>query len=835
MVSQSAQWRNDRFGQALALHQQNDLAGAQEAYIEILSSFPEDAEALHHIGILNLQLGDPQLALAFLDQAHLRAPASPQILIHRGLAWNALGRPEQAFESFDLAASAAPADADVLYIRADSLLDLGRLQEAIEAFTSVLSLEPSHLAALQNRGVAAQHLGQFDAALADYDSLLLLTPDNLEARVNRGALLRQMGRLDEALSALTSALTISDQHAGAYSNLGNVLQNLRRYDEAIGAFEKAIALDPQNADALSNCGVALAELGRFEEAIASYDRAIALAPGAADAYSNRGLAYKALRRPSEALTDFEMAIALNPGFAEAHSNKGNTLQDLKHFELAVESYDQAIALRPGFADAHYNRGNALQELKQTAAARAAYAAALAIDPAYEYLKGALIHTQMHLADWTGVTAAIADLEASILRGDKVAPPFPVLALTDSPAAQLAAAETWIKDKVPPRDRLGSIAPWPKHDRLRIGYFSADFHNHAMGYLMAELYEAHDRERFELIGLSLGPDRQDDMRQRISKAFDQFIDVRAQSDLEIAQLSRSLEIDIAIDLNGFTQGARLGAFADGCAPIQVNFLGYPGTLGAPYIDYIIADETLIPQESRQFYTEKIVYLPHSYQVNDSQRVISDRVFSRAELGLPEQGFVFACFNNGYKILPQIFDIWMRLLKQVEGSVLWLLTDTDVAMANLRREAEQRGVSGNRLIFASRMPLPDHLARHRAADLFIDTLPYNAHTTASDALWAGLPILTCQGQGFAGRVASSLLNAVGLRELVTTDLAAYEAQALYLATHPEDLLAIRSKLAAALPDTPLFQAKIFARHMEAAYLEMAARREAGLPPDHLKIPA
>jgi len=484
------------------------------------------------------------------------------------------------------------------------------------------------------------------------------------------------------------------------------------------------------------------------------------------------VAHKGLRRQTEALTDFETAIALNPGFAEAYSNKGNVLQELKHFDLAVESYDKALALRPDYADAHYNRGNALQELKQTPAARDAYIEALRLEPAYEYLPGALLHTRMHLADWTATADGIDQLEAAILAGGRVAP-FPVLALTDSPAVQRAAAETWIRDKVPRRHGLGAFAGRPRSSRLRIGYFSADFHNHAMAYLMAELYEAHDRSRFELTGFSLGPDRNDEMRQRISGTFDRFVDVRTQSDREIAQLARSLEIDIAVDLNGFTQGARLGAFAEGCAPIQVNFLGYPGTIGAPYIDYIIADRNSIPEASQPHYAEKIVYLPHSYQVNDSRRAISDRVFSRAELGLPKEGFVFCCFNNGYKILPRIFDIWMRLLGQIPGSVLWLLADTPIAVENLRREAEARGVAGDRLVFAGRMPLADHLARHRAADLFIDTLPYNAHTTASDALWAGLPVLTCQGESFAGRVASSLLNAVDLPELVTTNLDDYEA--------------------------------------------------------------
>ena len=835
MVNLSTQRRNEKFRQAQVLHAKGDLAGAQEAYVAILTRHPDDVESLHHIGILNLQQGDPNLAIAFFDQALMRSPEDGQILAHRGVAWNALGRPDHALESFEAALAARPQDANIQFQSADALLDLGRLDEAIAGFTKVLDLDGQHLAARHNRAVSAQHLGRYEAALADYDTLLTISPQDVEARINRGVVLRRMGRPQEALDALESVVRLSDQHAGAYSNLGNVLQDLGRFDEAVAAFDRAISLNPQNPDALSNRGVALAELGRLDEAIDSYDRAIRLDPGAADAYSNRGLAYKALRRPTEALTDFETAITLNPNFAEAYSNKGNALQELKHFDLAIESYDRAISLRPDNADAHYNRGNALQELKQTAAARDAYATALWLDPAYGYLPGTLLHTSMQLADWTGGPEAIADLETGILHGRKVAPPFPVLALTDSPMAQKAAAETWIRDKVPQRRRLEAIGARPPGKKLRIGYFSADFHNHAMAYLMAELYEAHDRSQFELTGFSLGPDRDDDMRKRTSRAFDKFIDVRTLSDLEIAQTARSLEIDIAVDLNGFTQGARLGAFADGCAPIQINFLGYPGTLGAPYMDYIVADHVLIPEGSQKFYSEKVIYLPHSYQVNDSQREISDRVFSRAELGLPEAGFVFCCFNNGYKILPEIFDIWMRLLNQIDGSVLWLLADSPIAVENLRREAERRGVAGDRLVFAGRMPLPDHLARHRAADLFIDTLPYNAHTTASDALWAGLPVLTCQGESFAGRVASSLLTAVGLEDLITTRLDDYESRALHLATHPEALTGLRAKLAIARLESPLFKAAVFARHIEAAYLAVEARHRAGLEPDHIAIPA
>ena len=351
--------------------------------------------------------------------------------------------------------------------------------------------------------------------------------------------------------------------------------------------------------------------------------------------------------------------------------------------------------------------------------------------------------------------------------------------------------------------------------------------------MAELFERHDRSVCELIAFSFGPDTNDEMRKRLVAAFDKFINVRTHSDKDVALLSRSLGIDIAVDLKGYTRQSRPGIFSFRAAPLQVNYLGYPGTMGAEFIDYLIADATLIPEANQQHYSEKIAYLPNSYQVNDAKRPISDKAFTRKELGLPQTGFVFCCFNNNYKITPGTLDGWMRILKQVEGSVLWLLEDNPKAASNLIKEAAHRGVGAERLIFAPRMPLAEHLARHRLADLFIDTLPCNAHTTASDALWAGLPVLTCVGEAFASRVAASLLNGVQLPELITSTQSAYEARAIELATNPESLRHVKQELANHRLTTPLFDTQLFARHLEAAYTAMYERYQADLPPAHIFV--
>ncbi len=449
------------------------------------------------------------------------------------------------------------------------------------------------------------------------------------------------------------------------------------------------------------------------------------------------------------------------------------------------------------------------------------------------VEGDRLHAKMRLCEWNNFDSECAHLIASVRNGNINTTPFVFLTITSSAAEQLECAKLWVKNKL----SLSDTPIWQgeryDHKRSRVAYLSADFHQHATSFLMAGLFECHDRSIFETTAISWGPDDNSAMRTRLEASIDRFIDAQSYSDEQIADLVRSLEIDLVVDLKGFTQDLRTSIFARRPAPVQINYLGYPGTMGADYIDYIMADRIVIPEDQRAFYAEKIAYLPDSYQVNDGKRLIADRAFTRSEVGLPPTGFVFCCFNNNYKITPGMFDCWMRMLKQVEGSVLWLLEDNVRAASNLRKEAVARGVNAERLIFAKRMPLADHLARHRLADLFLDTLPCNAHTTASDALWAGLPVLTCLGETFAGRVAASLLNAIGLPELITPTLQAYERMAIELATQPEKLAMIKLKLTESRLTAPLFDTKRFTTHIEAAYTAMYERQQAGLPPDHIIV--
>jgi predicted O-linked N-acetylglucosamine transferase (SPINDLY family) len=685
-----------------------------------------------------------------------------------------------------------------------------------------------------NRGNELYRAQQYQAALECYDRAILLNPEYAEAYCNRGIIQYVLQQYQASLESCGKAILLNPEFAEAYFNRGNALNALEQYKAAVESYDKAILFKPDFADAYYNRGTTSQALGEYDAALRSYDKAILLRSDHGQTHNNRGIALHALQQVETALQSFDKAILLNPEFAEAHNNRGNALHSLECYQAALQSFDKAILLKPDYADAHCNRGNALLALKQYPAALESYDKALLFRPGYEYLPGMRIYVKRFLCDWEGIKGECRQLEAAVVRGERVVMPFQMLAISASPAIQRQAAEIYARDKAPARFSAAAISGGPKRDRIRIGYFSADFYKHVTSYLIAELFERHDHNRFEILGFSFGPDTVDQMTQRISTAMDRFQDVRSMADREVAELSRKLEVDIAVDLNGFTTNSRPGIFAQRAAPIQVSYLAYPGTMGAEYMDYLIADHTLIPQTSQCHYSEKIVYLPDSYQVNDSQRAISPKTCARIEEGLPETAFVYCCFNNVYKISPDVFDGWMRILGRVEGSVLWLLEDNPWAVENLRKQAAQHGIEPRRLVFAKRVPVDQHLARQRLADLVLDTLPYNAHTTASDALWVGLPVLTRTGETFAGRVAASLLRAVGLPELITATEAEFEELAVELAHNPQRCQALRQHLQQNHLTAPLFDCLSFTRHLEAAYSAMIERYHLGLPPDRIHIP-
>jgi protein O-GlcNAc transferase len=572
--------------------------------------------------------------------------------------------------------------------------------------------------------------------------------------------------------------------------------------------------------------------GRLAEAKSQYEQILKLDSNHFDAVNLLATIFAQTQNFQVALDLFDKAISIDPEFALTYNNRGNVLLSLKRLDEALANYDKALVLMPDSAEFSYNRGNALLALKRLDEALISYNKALLLNPDYEFLFGSLLLVKMRICDWKNLDENLRKFQSNIYLFKRITSPFYSLLLLDNPVAHKIAAKVFAEAKYPKCNSLGPFQKRNKGEKIRVGYYSADFYGHATSYLMAELFEAHNGNKFELYGFTFGPDINDDMSQRISSAFDRFIDVRQMSDRDIAKLSRDLCIDIAVDLKGYTQDSRTGIFAEGAAPVQVNFLGYPGTMGSDYYDYIIADKIVIPEKDQSLYTETVVYLP-CYQANDSKREISDKVFTKKELGLPETGFVFCCFNNNFKIQPETFDSWMRILGAVENSVLWLFEDNPTAAINLRKQAEARNIHSNRLVFAKRLPIDEHLARHKLADLFIDTLPCNAHTTASDALWAGLPVLTCIGKSFAGRVAASLLNTAGLPELVAQTLEEYETKAIELALNKDKLLEIKNKLEKSKNESTLFNGRLFAGHIEMAYVAMYDRYQSGLPNEMIDI--
>jgi protein O-GlcNAc transferase len=802
----------------------NALAELQRS-VEALASYdnaiavePAYVEAWVNRAITLAQFGRFDEALASYDKAAILRAADAAIWYNRGNALKELRRFTEAVASYDRAIALKPDEVGAFYNRGNALAALERFGDAVASYDRVIALKPDHAEAFNNRGNALAAQKRFDAAAASYEMAIARKPRYAAAWMNRGLALYQLKRFDESLASYDQAIAVRPDDAAAFNNRGNAFQAKKLFAEAVASYDQAIALAPDAAEAFSNRGNALRELGRLDEALASCDRAIEIRPGYEEAWINRAIVLGELKRFDEALASYNQAIALKPDEARAFYNRGNTLRESKRFDEALEDYDRAISLQPDFADVCDNRGAVLAELARFDEALANYNQALALAPGHKFAFAGLADCAIRQCDWTRRDELSAALRRHVIDGKSRISPLLLQGYSDDAALHLSCARHYVLDRFGAApQRLGSPTI-QRNDKIRLAYLSSDFRRHAVAYLVAELFELHDRTQFEVFGVSFGADDGSDMRARLMAAFDRFIDVRMQSDREVARLLADLHVDIAVDLNGHTQDERLGILAFRPAPIQVNYLGYPGTSGADFIDYIIADATVLPFDQQPNYAEHIVHLPDCYQANDRKRRIASRTPIREEVGLPAAGFVFCCFNNTWKIAPPMFDVWMRLLKAVEGSVLWLYRDNARAEANLCNEAAARGIDPSRLVFAGPLPHGDHLARHRAADLFLDTLPYNAHTTASDALWAGLPVLTCRGGAFAGRVAASLVTAVGLSEMVTQSLDEYEALALRLAADALLLTRFRERLERNRLEFPLFDSDRFCRHIEMAYTTM-----------------
>ncbi len=711
------------------------------------------------------------------------------------------------------------------------LKELGQLEEAQEACEKAIVLKPAFPPAYSNLGNIYKAQGKLEDAASCYRRALAIEPGFADALINLANVLTMMEHLDEALPAAEKAVKLAPMHAEAYVVLGHALRKLERPEEAMKAYFHALELRPEYGPVYSDLGCLLSEEGQHEDAIQAHERALQFSPNYAEAHNNLGIALRALGRNLEALQHYKHAIALKSDYAEAYCNMGTVLDQLGRHAEAVDAYRRAVALKPDLTIAYLNLGGSLWEQKKLADAIAAYSYCLSIEPDQPNALIDLYNLRRYACDWHDLGPQEEKILTLTYRRGKRIAPFPMLNIHGDPAEEQLCAREWAKDVAKVAQTGFDHAPLPSASnprRLRIGYLSADFCRHATAALIAELIESHDRERFEVFGYAYGEDDKSPMRARLAVAFDTFIDIDALPHPEAARRIHGDGIDILVDLKGYTTNPRTEILAYRPAPIQVNYLGYPGTMGAPFIDYLIADAFIVPADAHPYYDEKVVYLPNSYQPNDTKRTIAPDVPGRKACGLPEEGFVFCSFNNSYKISPELFDIWMRLLGAVPGSVLWLLKCNQLMEGNLAREAAARGIDPGRLVYAPKIDLPLHLARHVHADLFLDTLPVNAHTTASDALWAGLPVLTCSGRTFASRVAGSLLQAVGLPELATDNLAAYEALALRLAQNPSALAALRKRLEQNRKNAPLFNIADYTRDLEAAFEHMAEIAVAGEPP-------
>lgn len=628
------------------------------------------------------------------------------------------------------------------------------------------------------------------------------TPQVDRSVLIRAIELQNQGHVAPAEQLLLHYLTQAPTDPVAVYSLAVIWLRMPNPAPALDLLERAVNAGTDFAPLWFAHATVLVKVGRRDDALRSYQRAIDLKPDYADAMINSGVLLRDLQQHVAALTRFQQVLALQPDNVMALSNAATLMTEFKRGEEAVAMLERLVQLAPE----------------------------------HDYALGMLCHEKLQGCDWQGFEALSQRVIDGVRAGRRSSKSLGLMALSDSAEDHQRCARLFAQQRYP-----AAAAPlWTgeryRHDRIRVAYVSPDLREHPVGHLMAGIFERHDKARFETTGLSLGVDDGSRLRERMTRAFDQFIDARQMTAVQIAALLREREIDIVVDLAGYTADSRSEIFTWRPAPVQVNFLGYPGTMGLSCMDYILADRHVIPPEHWRFYDEQVVYLPDAYLPPASNLQIAETTPSRADCGLPPTGVVFCSFNHDYKILPAVFAVWMRLLLQVPGSVLWLMSRSERSQRNLRASAQAAGIDPDRLVFAQRVPrVEDHLARYRVADLFLDTHPYNAHSTAADALLAGLPVLTCSGQSFPSRVAGSLLQAAGLPELVTHTVADYEQLALALARDPDRLAALKARLMERQRDSALFDVDAFTRHLETAYLAMWRQSQLGGARDALSAPA
>jgi predicted O-linked N-acetylglucosamine transferase (SPINDLY family) len=773
---------SQKIKEAISFLQSGQLVLAQKILAEVISSNPKNNEALHLLGLVFSQQNQLPRAFDLISQAIAINPKNSTYYSNRGEILRLMGKPKLAIEDLNLAISMVPPSAHLFF----------------------------------NRAVAHHELKDLVPAISDYQQAALLDAQNPLTYFYLGNIFTEQCHYEQAAEFYEKSLKINPIQDLAWANLGYTRDKQRKFEEAVQCYRKSLSLNPDDAVTYFNLGKALYEMRLYTESIIACRKSIEINPSLAPAYSNLADALTALKLYPEAIEQYAKAINLDPEFGQAYFNCANAFASCQDFGRAVTCLDSAIKINPLNADAFYNRAVAKNEDKKIRSSLEDLECALKLKPNLDFALGDLLIGYLQLGEWTKFQEIRSLITEKIKTPYCVANPLQLMAVFNSLDSLKSSAALLINKRYLPKEIYNPLPS--KHSKIRIGYFSKDFKVHPVSYLLAEVFAQHNRDQFEIYAFSFSKTKPDAMTNRISKSVDHYYDVNSKTNEEIVTLVRSLNLDIAIDLGIFT-AEQLDVFKEGVAPVQVNYLGYAGTSGAPYIDYIIADKFTIPESAEDYYTEKIVRLP-CFMPRDVQVKPADKKFTRVEVGLPEKGFIFCCTSGYGKILPETFAAWMNILKQVPGSYLWLGESGDLGVTErIKNHAEKLGVNANRLVFANRLDSPaDYLSRLGLADLFLDTFPYGAHTLSNDALWAGVPVLTRTGETFASRVAGSFLTHLQLPELITTNFTEYESRAVSLANNPEQLDFLKQKLIKERDNSFVFNTSYYTKKLEESFKTM-----------------
>lgn len=701
--------------------------------------------------------------------------------------------------------------------RAKLHLDLGESAEAKKLLIRIDRKYPGEIEVISLLGIITGNEKNYDACVKYFERATRLRPSDVENWYYKGMAHQKMYCHREAISAFTRALKLHPDFFEALHDRANSFREIRFFEEAIADFHRAITLNASRFEVYYNRGITYGLMKRYDDEVSDYHLALALNPHSTESLINLSLAYSLQGNSDKSFEYITKAIEKDNRNPTALAIRAGVFFDRKMFDKAADDCRLALSINPEHPEALSNMAALFEQIRKIEDAVSLLTRLLKHDPNYPFALGRLAHLEAMSNNWKEVERHLPVIRHQLLSKEKVISPFFLLGMCDQPELHLLAAQILLAESFPPHN-FPVTKSLHGHHLHRIAYVSNDFHAHATSMLLVGLLEEHDRSRFEIFAISYGPDDDSEMRKRVQASVDKFIDVSGKSDKEIAGIIKNLEIDVAIDLKGFTTGSKLGIFSYRPAPIQVSYLGYPGTTAASYIDFIIADSKVVTEKNRQYFSEKIAYLPHSYQPNDRKRQIPELSLTKAHYGLPNDSIVFASFNNSYKISRSAFSMWLEILRNVPSSVLWLLKTSDIQQKNIIAAASAEGFDCSRIIFAERVAPDENLSRLRLADIYLDNLPYNAHTTASDALWAGVPIFTTAGVSFAGRVAMSLLHAIGMPELVFDNAEEMQSALIEYATSPQKLKILKQKLADNRESSPLFNTALSARHLEMAFDEM-----------------